>query len=616
MNIHRRNSPSETTSSPSVDLPPHRLADRVVLQRAGAPCGPSRVPPRARRNGRARRTPRSPTRSRRPQERADGLGSRRRPHAGSHRTQVESGARNSQPRSVGGRSGSRRRPGSRSSRMSSEPARGADRTRPPGRSASPIAKARCAPSFRWMSNAVGVGPPPRVAVGRGQDGADQGAGRERHARQLHVHVWSGGSTVPTGPAHRSVSSTAAFTSERSARTSASCVGVRAERPHRERDHVPRLLQPTGEHQLRVRHDLLVGHPIAVLLVPEHPRQDRAVGLVLETIQHRSMAPRRARRSPRRRAPASRRSPSKFARPSIRPSFQARMSCHGDLVEAEHEPQGSHAHRVAVRAEQVGLTPVAVEPVDQLVRELGDHALRSILDVARAERRLDDRADPALCSGPSDPSMFTPIVRLSVEGPVAAVNELGVQVHRADVVVAGHEPELDGRHPAHRLLLAEPLRRSGYGSRSSSSSVIDSPIVTPPLLSAEAPRSPWRGDSVMGEHRVGSAPADDQDAFRGEGRDRERWRHRHRCRDRELVRPRERVGHDHGSAAGAARGGGGRHRRDGDPRRHVGGGRRRRGGRCHRRAVRGPGRRRRERRPRPRRRGRRRSRTSSGRARST
>ena len=53
-------------------------------------------------------------------------------------------------------------------------------------------------------------------------------------------------------------------------------------------------------------------------------------------------------------------------------------------------------------------------------------------------------------------MLRPIVRFNVDGSVAAGEELRRQVHVAHVVVPGHEPELHRRHPAHRLLLAQPL----------------------------------------------------------------------------------------------------------------------------------------------------------------
>jgi hypothetical protein len=39
--------------------------------------------------------------------------------------------------------------------------------------------------------------------------------------------------------------------------------------------------------------------------------------------------------------------------------------------------------------------LGLEPVDQLVRERRDHALRPLLDVSGAERRLDDAPDPLL-----------------------------------------------------------------------------------------------------------------------------------------------------------------------------------------------------------------------------
>ena len=123
------------------------------------------------------------------------------------------------PTASGGRSGSSRRPGRRSSSTFSETRARCRPNHAPRQKWGPIANARCAPSLRCDVEPVGVGEPPRVAVRRGEHRADQGArlaASRRRARWSRV-VWR--VDVPTGPAQRSVSSTAAFTSDRSARTS-------------------------------------------------------------------------------------------------------------------------------------------------------------------------------------------------------------------------------------------------------------------------------------------------------------------------------------------------------------------------------------------------------------
>ena len=188
-------------------------------------------------------------------------------------------------------------------RCRARPARGGGRTTRPGRSA-------CRPRTRGA-------PPPcgGCRTGRGRSSAE-GRGSPTRARRRSARPRSRSTPasetsrvvcrveVPTGPAHRRVSSTAAFTSDRSARTCSSCAGFEQQRPERERDHVARLLQAAGEHQLRVRDDLLAAScagrlPRGAASTTAPSRRARRRGG-----RARRRSRRAAPRSPRRRAPAS------------------------------------------------------------------------------------------------------------------------------------------------------------------------------------------------------------------------------------------------------------------------------------------------------------------------
>ena len=283
----------------------------------------------------------------------------------SQRTHVESGARNSQPDSVTGRSGIEpevRQPVEQhvqrhAREVPAEP-RAQTEVRPDReREVRALLAADVEP--------VGVGEASRVAARRRQDGADQGSLLQRNAGELR-----GPRRLACGRPHRPGPPQRLLDRRLHQRPiladAFELLGLGAERPDGQRDQVARLLQPAGQHQLRVRDDLLARHALAVVVVAHHPRQHRAVRLALETIHHATRSRRRAPRSPGRRAPACSGSPSKFARPGIMPSFQRRMSCHGTSSRPEHELQRTHGHRIAVLGEQVDLTAIG-EPVDQLVR---------------------------------------------------------------------------------------------------------------------------------------------------------------------------------------------------------------------------------------------------------
>ena len=123
-----------------------------------------------------------------------------------------------------------------------------------------------------------------------------------------------------------------------------------------------------------------------------------------------------------------------------------------VVEPEHEAERAHAHRVGVLAEQVGLAPLD-EPVDQLVGQPRDHALRAFLDVARAERHLGDRPDPPLLRAFHAEHVLAHRA-VQRRGLGRGGERLGVGRHALHVVVAGDEPEADGRDEAHGLLVAQ------------------------------------------------------------------------------------------------------------------------------------------------------------------
>jgi hypothetical protein len=224
----------------------------------------------------------------------------------------------------------------------------------------------------------------------------------------------------------------------------------AERDDGERDEVARLLEASREHQLRVRDDLLATHRVLALAV-EHPGEDRSVGFLGEPAEHPldRVAERRARLVGRRLLRGVCLEVRQAPHQALVPAQQV-LPRH--LVQPKHEPQRTHAHRVRELAEQIG--PAApLETVDQLVRELRDHPLRPLLDVARAERRLDDPADPLLIRPfrAEHVHAHRPIQR---GGLGRRREQLRREVDVPDVVVPGDEPELHGRHPAHRLIVSE------------------------------------------------------------------------------------------------------------------------------------------------------------------
>src|SRR5918996_2505785 len=184
---------------------------------------------------------------------------------------------------------------------------------------------------------------------------------------------------------------------------------------------------------------------------EHPREHRAVRLAFEAIQH---APDRL---PHRRARVVGR------RLLGGVGFEVRQPRHQslvppeqvfprDLVEPEHETERPDAHRVGELTEQVASAPVD-EPVDELVGELRDHALRPFLYVPRAERRLDDPPDPRL-AGPFGSEHVHAHRSVQGRGIGGGREDLRREVDCAHVLMARHEPQLHGRDPAHRLLIPE------------------------------------------------------------------------------------------------------------------------------------------------------------------
>ena len=105
-----------------------------------------------------------------------------------------------------------------------------------------------------------------------------------------------------------------------------------------------------------------------------------------------------------------------------PSFHRRMSCHG----TSSSPSMNRSDRTLIGSpysRNRSTSPRPAKPSISSPAEGRDHAQRALLDIAWAERRLHD-ARMRSWSGPSIPSMFTPIVRFSVEGSVAPVKVIG------------------------------------------------------------------------------------------------------------------------------------------------------------------------------------------------
>ena len=143
-----------------------------------------------------------------------------------------------------------------------------------------VTRARCRPNHAPRQKCVPArrrDAPPPCGGCRTVRGRSSGGGRgwpttaprrsapllevDARERDVAAVVWR--VAVPTGPAQRRVSSTAAFTSERSARTCSSCDGVR-EQAHSVSAITSRgSCRPPREHERRVRDDLLAAHAPAV-----------------------------------------------------------------------------------------------------------------------------------------------------------------------------------------------------------------------------------------------------------------------------------------------------------------------------------------------------------------
>ena len=233
MNIQRRNSPSVTTSRPSVDLAPHRVVGSprppaaASAERSFARSSP------ARRSGPARRTP--PSRRAAPAAAAASPPSRRGPGLRVV-TMRPTGPTANRARGTPTRSGSR---------VARDPTavRAGGPAGPP-RDTRARWRPNHAPRQKWVPDRerevrallamdvepIRVRPPARIAVRRREHRADQGALLQARRPPASVARVVCRVDVPTGPAHRSVSSTAGFTSDRSARTSSNRVRVRAAAP--------------------------------------------------------------------------------------------------------------------------------------------------------------------------------------------------------------------------------------------------------------------------------------------------------------------------------------------------------------------------------------------------
>ena len=229
--------------------------------------------------------------------------------------------------------------------------------------------------------------------------------------------------VPTGPAQRRVSSTAAFTSDRSSRTRSSWRGS----------------EPSAQTVRAIRSRGSCSPPdsinfvfamISSRVMPSPPSSWRII--------HESTDPSgsRSRRSITRSiaSPSSAlarsagtcfsRSPSKFARPGIIPSFHRRMSSHG----ISSSPSMNCSERTDIGSQYSvnrSTSPRPANPSTSSCASLG------IMPCVRSSTSRGRNGDSVMrrmrCwSGPSEPSMLRPIVRFRVDGSVWAVKISGVR----------------------------------------------------------------------------------------------------------------------------------------------------------------------------------------------
>ena len=191
----------------------------------------------------------------------------------------------------------------------------------------------------------------------------------------------------------------------------------------------------------------------VRVVMEHPRQDRAVGLVPPADPAPARSPRRARRSRDRPAPACSDRPRSSRDRASSPWFHRRMSSHG----TSSSPSMNRSDRTDIGSQYAvnrSTSPRSANPSTSSCASFGIiPCVRSSTSRGRKGASVIRRM--RCWSGPSEPSMFVPIVRFRVDGVGRGREHLGRQVHLAHVVVAGHQPQLHGGHPADGLLLPEP-----------------------------------------------------------------------------------------------------------------------------------------------------------------
>ena len=145
------------------------------------------------------------------------------------------------------------------------------------------------------------------------------------------------------------------------------------------------------------------------------------------------------------------SPSKFASPGIRPSFQLRMSCHG----TSSSPSMKQSERTLIGSaysRNRSASPRSTSPSSS------SSASRGIIPWVRprrrgAERHLGDRPDPPLLR-PFHAEHVLAHRAVQRRGLGRGGERLGVAGDALHVVVAGDEPEADGRHEAHGFLVAQ------------------------------------------------------------------------------------------------------------------------------------------------------------------
>ena len=184
---------------------------------------------------------------------------------------------------------------------------------------------------------------------------------------------------------------------------------------------------------------------------QHPRQDTAVGFGVQAIHHL------ADRRPERGAGfiggrLLRRITLEVRQTQHQPLVPAEDVLPGHVLQAEHETEALHAHRVGVGTEQVGLT-VGGEPLDQVLRQPGDHAASAFFDVPRTEGCLGDGTEPRLLRTLHAQHV---LAHRAIQGRRrgGGGEHLGREVDMAHVLVPGDEPQSDRGHPADGFVLAE------------------------------------------------------------------------------------------------------------------------------------------------------------------